>query len=159
MAVKIPGVPNEHKEEIMQLFRDGVTLEEIKNRFPKSLRRSIYRYQVEVANEKKGVEPAAKKASTPGAVVPPDKPAPMAAITSKSPAPIVFGMDSIYHGLDPEKMVFTYLLYESIKEIEPSIDDDFSTVLKVAVSRLRDEVIKFEADRRNIAIEVEEEAS
>lgn len=154
MAVKA-FQPNEHKEEIKQLFRDGVTLEEMLKRYPPSMKRSIYRYQKEVTNEQNGIVPPNKKVATTATAVPPDKPVPLAVITSKSPAPIVFRMGDLNIDLDPAKLYRAYLYCEDIRQMEPSIDDDFTTLIKVAVQRMWDDVNALQASRRSIAIAVE----
>ena len=63
MPVKI-FQPSQHKEEIKQLLRDGITVEECATRFPLS-ERTIYRYLGEVQHEEKGKTPPEAK---PGAI-------------------------------------------------------------------------------------------
>ncbi len=68
MAVKI-FQPSQHKEEIKQLLRDGVSVEECATRFPLS-ERTIYRYYREIQDEKAGKQPPGKKVAAPAVVLP-----------------------------------------------------------------------------------------
>lgn len=68
MPVKI-FQPNEHKEEIKQLLREGVSVEECATRFPLS-ERTIYRYYKEIQDEKEGKPPPGKKSVSPAVAIP-----------------------------------------------------------------------------------------
>lgn len=68
MAVKV-FQPSQHKEEVKQLLRDGVSVEECATKFPLS-ERTIYRYYKEVQDEKEGKEPPGKKAAAPAVAIP-----------------------------------------------------------------------------------------
>ena len=66
--------PNEYREEIKQLFRDGVPLEEIRGRFPQNVvpKSNLYRYKKEVEEEQSRAPaaPPVKKPTTTVSTVP-----------------------------------------------------------------------------------------
>lgn len=68
MPVKI-FQPNQHKEEIKQLLRDGISVEECATKFPLS-ERTIFRYYKEVQDEKAGKPPPGKKSGPATVLVP-----------------------------------------------------------------------------------------
>lgn len=62
MAVKV-FQPSQYKEEIKQLLRDGTPIDEITGKYPLS-ERTLFRYQNEVEEEKKGQTQTVKKTGT-----------------------------------------------------------------------------------------------
>ena len=85
MPVKI-FQPSKHKEEIKQLLRDGVSVEECATKFPLS-ERTIYRYYKEVQDEKEGKAPPGKKSSVPAVSIPGVVKEPFTPIGAEIPAP------------------------------------------------------------------------
>ena len=147
------GQPSKHKEDIKQLLRDGVTVEECATRFPVS-ERSIYRYLREVQNEKTGKVVEDKPASTQKLVT---NPVDLAVVTTKSPGPIVFRMGGNEIDMNPGDLYDAWRYCEDIKRIEPSIDDDFTVMLKVAAKNLWEFFSRREASRAGVNLELVKE--
>ncbi len=62
MAVKIPYQPNEHKDEAIKLFKEGKTIQELKEYFGEQVpERTLYRYHKEVQDELSGKITETKK--------------------------------------------------------------------------------------------------
>ena len=85
MPVKVCQ-PSEHKEEIKQLLREGLTVEECATRFPLS-ERTIYRYYREIQDEKAGKVPPGKKTAASSVVIPGVSGEAFTPIGAPSPAP------------------------------------------------------------------------
>ena len=146
--------PSKHKEDIKQLLRDGVTVGECTTRFPVS-ERSIYRYLREVQDEKAGKVVEDKPGSTQKLVT---NPVDLAVVTTKSPGPIVFRMGGNEIDMNPGDLYDAWRYCEDIKRIEPSIDDEFTVMLKVAAKHLWEYFSHREASRAGVNLEkVQEE--
>lgn len=152
MPVKI-FQPSQHKEEIKQLLREGVTVEECATRFPLT-ERTIYRYLKEVQNEKAGIVPEDKGKSATKIVT---KPTELIVVTTKTPGPIVFRIGDQTIDLNPLHLLDAWRYCEDIKRIEPSIDDEFSLMLKVASKHLWEFFSQREARRVGVNLELKEE--
>ena len=149
MPVKI-FQPSQHKGEIMQLLRDGISVEECATRFPLS-ERTIYRYLKEVQNEQSGKVVEDKVTSVQKVIT---KPVDLAVMTTKSPGPIVFRMGGSEIDLNPGDLYDAWRYCEDIKRIEPSIDDDFTVMLKVATKNLWEFFSHREASRAGVNLEL-----
>ena len=152
MPVKI-FQPSQHKEEIKQLLRDGITVEECATRFPLS-ERTIYRYLKEVQGEKSGTVTEDRTISAQKVVT---KPVDLAVVTTKSPGPIVFRMGGNEIDINPGDLYDAWRYCEDIKRIEPSIDDDFTVMLKVATKHLWEIFSHREASRVGVNLELVKE--
>ena len=152
MAVKV-FQPSQHKEEIKQLLRDGISVEECSTRFPLS-ERTIYRYWKEIQDEKSG-KGSEDKATPAQKVV--TKPVELAVVTTKTPGPIVFRMGGNEIDMNPGDLYDAWRYCEDIKRIEPSIDDDFTVMLKVAAKHLWELFSHREANRAGVNLELVEE--
>lgn len=146
--------PSQHKGEIKQLLRDGVTPEECAVRFPIS-ERTAYRYLAEVKKETSGGVVEEKSGSTVKVV---KEPVPLAVVTTKTPAPIVFRMGDQQIDLNPQHLYDAWRFCQDIKRIEPSIDDDFTLMIKVAVEHVWEEFSHREARRAGVNLELVKEA-
>ncbi|MDP2729120.1 MAG: hypothetical protein Q8O55_01400 [Dehalococcoidales bacterium] len=161
MAVRIFQA-TEFKEEIKQLFKDGVTLEEIVTRFPAVSKRTIYRYQKEAEAEK--ANPAGERTGGPAGSTSSQgiqkvvkTPQELAVVTSQTPGPIVFRMGGQSIDLNPANIYDAFRYCEDIKRIDPSIDDDFSTMVKTACKHVWEVFSEREARRINAEIEIVKE--
>jgi len=152
MPVKI-FQPSKHKEEIKQLLRDGISVEECATRFPLS-ERTIYRYLREVQDEKSGKVVEDKITSTQKVVT---HPVDLAVVTTRTPGPIVFRMGGNEIDMNPGDLYDAWRYCEDIKRIEPSIDDDFTVMLKVAAKNLWEHFSHREASRAGVNLELVKE--
>ena len=152
MPVKI-FQPSQHKEEIKQLLRDGITVEECATRFPLS-ERTIYRYLKEVQDEQSGKVTEDRVTSTQKVVT---KPVDLAVVTTKAPGPIVFRMGGHEIDLNPGDLYDAFRYCEDIKRIEPSIDDNFTVMLKIATKNLWEFFSRREASRAGVNLELVKE--
>jgi len=152
MPVKI-FQPSKHKDEIKQLLRDGITVEECATRFPLS-ERTIYRYLKEVQSESSGNVTEDKPASAQKVVT---KPVDLAVMTTKQPGPIIFRMGGNEIDMNPGDLYDAWRYCEDIKRIEPSIDDDFTVMLKVAAKHLWELFSRREASRAGVNLELVKE--
>jgi len=155
MPVKI-FQPSQHKEEIKQLLRDGISVEECATRFPLS-ERTIYRYLREVQDEGSGKVTEERTISA-QKVVTGTKPVELAVVTTKSPGPIIFRMGGSEIDLNPGDLYDAWRYCEDIKRIEPSIDDDFTIMLKIAAKHLWEFFSHREASRAGVNLEMVKEA-
>jgi len=151
--------PSKYKEEVKEALRQGALPEEVMTKFPIS-RRSAYRYLAEVKKEQKAEQtgeiqeqkpPSAPKVATP------DKPTPLAVVTTPAPGPIVFRMGSSTIDLNPEHLYDAYRYCQDIKTMEPSIDDDFSLMLKVAMKHVWELFSRRDANKIGVGLEVQKE--
>jgi len=153
MPVKI-FQPSKHKDEVKQLLREGVTVEECVTRFPLS-ERTIYRYLKEVQDERSGKVSEDRVTSAQKIVT---NPVDLAVVTTKSPGPIVFRMGGHDIDMNPGDLYDAWRYCEDIKRIEPSIDDNFTVMLKVAAKNLWEFFSRREASRAGVNLEkVQEE--
>lgn len=154
MPVKI-FQPSQHKEEVKQLLRDGISVEECATRFPLS-ERTIYRYLREVQDESSG-KVTEEKITSATKVVTNAKPVELAVVTTKSPGPIIFRMGGNEIDLNPGDLYDAWRYCEDIKRIEPSIDDDFTVMLKIAIKQLWEFFSRREAKRAGVNLELVKE--
>jgi len=154
MAVKI-FQPSQHRDEIKQLLRDGKSVEECVTLFPIS-ERSVYRYLKEVQNEKSGKVTEDKLVST-QKVVTEARPVDLAVVTTKTPGPIVFRMGGDEIDLNPGDLYDAWRYCEDIKRIEPSIDDSFTSMLKIGAKHIWEIFSQKEAARAGVQIEIVKE--
>jgi len=161
MAVKIPSSnfqPNEHKDEMKQLLRSGASIEELMKRFGVSMR-TLYRYRDEIKAEDEGRPPEPKTdKSAQGGQKPAKATQDLASITTKATAPIIFRMGEQSIDLRPSDLYDAFRYCEDIKRIDPSIDDDFSVMVKTACKHVWEIFSEREAVRSGARIEVSEEA-
>jgi len=155
MPVKI-FQPSKHKDEIKQLLREGISVEECATRFPLS-ERTIYRYLREVQDESSG-KVTEEKTTSAQKVVTETKPVDFAVVTTKSPGPIIFRMGSNEIDLNPGELYDAWRYCEDIKRIEPAIDDEFTVMLKIAAKHLWERFSQREASRAGVSIELVKEA-
>jgi len=146
-------MPSQYKEPAKQLLRQGKTPEEVVKEIPLSLR-SIYRYLKEIQDEKKGAEtkPGGGAVKTVQGL-----PTPLASVTAKTPAPIIFRIGDQNIDLDPLDLLDAYRYCEDIKTMEPAIDDSFSLMVKIAAKRLWEFFSQRQAQRIGISIGQQEE--
>ena len=122
---------SEYKEPIKQLLRDGLSVEDCAKQYPVS-ERTVWRYYKEVQDEKAGIVPE-KKAAT--GVKPVKGTTEMAAITAKTPAPIIFRIGDQSIDLNPLDLLDAWRFCQDIKNMDPSIDDDFSgSIDRIAIT-------------------------
>lgn len=150
-----------HKPEIMQLLQSGVAVEDLAKQFPVS-ERTIWRYASDL---KKLRERGVIKEKADGSFEIPSKPrevkgkAELAAVAAKSPAPIVFRIGDQNIDLNPLDLLDSWRYCEDIKRMVPNIDDNFSSMLKLAAKRMWETVSESEARKMGLDIEqVKEEA-
>lgn len=150
--------PNENKDEIKKLLRAGVTREIIIKQFPIS-ERTVRRYEKEI-EEEKAAQASGKTGG--GGSGNGQKVAKgtqdLAVVASKAPAPIIFRMGDQNIDLKPGDLYDAFRYCEDIKRIDPSIDDDFTTMLKAACKHVWEIFSEREARRMGAKIEINEEA-
>ncbi len=143
---------NENKPEIVKLLKDGLTREEIVKRFPIS-DRTVRRYEKEIEEEK------ARGGKTPN--LSPSNVAKgaqeLAVLTSKAPAPIVFRISDQNIDLKPGDLYDAFRYCEDIKRMDPSIDDDFSTMVKTACKHVWEVFSEREVRKLGVNVELVEE--
>ena len=147
--------PHRLKEEIKQLLKDGVSPEECVTRFPPPQgpsERTIYRYLAEVKKENTGVVPAAT--TTTQKVVAGPTPQQLIVVTARTPAPITFSVAGVDIKVDPLALLDAWRYCEDIKRIEPSIDDEFTLMLKIAAKNLWEHFSHREADKARVTVEM-----
>lgn len=159
MAVKI-FQPSEHRESVKQAIRDGMSLEEVLAHFPVS-KTSFYRWhkevQKELQEERAGkLAEGAGSSGTAGAQKVVKNQQDLAVVTSRAPGPIVFRMGEVNIDLNPQYLYDAYRYCEDIKRIDPSIDDDFSLMLKAACKNAWEIFSGREARRVGAKIEIGE---
>lgn len=155
MPPKIPKSafqPSPLKEEAKQALQDGMSVKDATVKFQLS-ERTLYEYKKELEDEKKGVT----KNSTGGdRVVKEETEVPLAVVTTRQPGPIVFRMGQTEIDLNPNPLYDAWRYCEDIKRMEPSIDDDFSSMLKVAAKHIWEHFSEREAARITTSVELKQ---
>ena len=162
MAVKI-FQPSEWRDQVKKSIRDGMSLEEVLAHFPVS-KTSFYRWQKEVQKEIQD-EKAGRVAEDRGAAATGTNtgskvvksPQDLAVVTSKAPGPIIFRIGEQNIDLNPAHLYDAYRYCEDIKRIDPSIDDDFSLMVKAACKHAWEVFSEREARRLGANVELVEE--
>ena len=148
---------SEYKEEALQRLRDGGSEADIRAEFPISPR-TAKRYAQEIQDEKAVKLPESQtKQTVQTGQREVTKPQSLVTVTSKQPSPIVFRMGDLTIDLNPAHLYDAYRYYEDIKRIDPSIDDDFSTMVKAACKHAWEIFSEREAERAGVRIEIAEE--
>ncbi len=154
--------PSEFREDALQAIRDGASEMEILSRFPIS-QRTARRYAQEIEKEKtlgpdlkKGtvVSSAGPGAETGGGQKQVRGPQQLAVVTSRAPGPIVFRMGELNIDLEPQSIYDAFRYCEDIKRIDPSINDSFSQMLKIACKHTWEIFSEREARRVGTKIEI-----
>ncbi|MDP2730336.1 MAG: helix-turn-helix domain-containing protein [Dehalococcoidales bacterium] len=143
---------NENKPEIVKLLKDGLTREEIVKRFPIS-ERTVRRYEKEIGEEKANGGKSANLSTSKVAKGAQE----MAVVTSKAPAPIIFRISDQNIDIKPGDLYDAFRYCEDIKRMDPSIDDDFSTMVKTACKHVWEVFSEREVRRLGVNVELVEE--
>ena len=129
-----------------------MSVEECAKKYPVS-ERSVYRYNKEVQDEKAG-KTVEEKGAAGGRVI--KTPQDLAVVTSKAPGPIIFRMGDQTIDLNPAHLYDAFRYCQDIKRIDPSIDDDFSLMVKAACKNAWEIFSEREARRVGAKIEIRE---
>lgn len=153
----------QREEEVKQLLRDGATVADCAERFSLS-ERQVYRYLEKVRMEEPNQADQGEERPTKGEerptkarTVTPGTPQQLAVITTKSPGPIVFRMGNQVIDLEPADIYDAWRYCQDIKVMDPSVDDSFSHMLKVASKNLWDFFSQREARRVGAKLELVED--
>jgi len=142
--------PSQHKDEAMQLLREGVGVKEVSDKTGISVRTG-WRYAEEIKKEPGGKAAEERTLSAQKVV---KEATEMAVVTTKVPGPIVFRMGGQEIDLNPADLYDAWRYCQDIKRIEPSIDDDFTKMLKAAAKHVWERFSQKEAARQGAAVEI-----
>lgn len=147
--------PSQHKEEAMELLRGGKGAKEVAETTGIS-ERTAFRYVEELRKDPAGKVTEERVLSSQKVV---KEPTELAVVTTKVPGPIVFRMGGQEIDLNPNDLYDAWRYCEDIKRIEPSIDDSFTVMLKVATKSLWEFFSQREAHRNGAIVEIVKEVT
>ncbi len=111
----------------MQALRNGMSLEECATHFGIS-EKTARRYHYEIEHPKPPKPPPEAKTEGKGGGQKVLTGGPLAAVTTKAPAPIVFTLGGQIIEIDTQSLYESYLLYSDLK-VKCGLKDPFATVL------------------------------